>query len=320
MPITQSNRNLAISTALGEDKVLILNATINEQLGRLFHMEVDLSSEDASLSFDSVVGTNATIRLDLPNSKTPRYFNGYVSRFVQNEASGDGGVYRATLVPWLWFLTRTADCRIFQSKSVPDIIKQIFRDHGFTDIKDSLTGTYTAWDYCVQYRETDFNFVSRLMEHEGIYYFFEHENGKHTLVLADASSAHSSFPNYDDVPFRQVRGGTWKTESIASWTLEQEVQPGTYALNDFNFEKPKTSLVAQSDITTPNAQSSARRLRLSRRIRRAIRGQRLRENPHRGTPHPTRNRARQRERPRAGRGIHVHPERRASGRTKTASI
>ncbi len=89
-------------------------------------------------------------------------------------------------MPWLWFLTRTADCRIFQTMTVPDIIKQVFRDQGFTDFKDSLSGTYTAWENCVQYRETDFNFVSRLMEHEGIYYFFTHENGKHTLVLADS--------------------------------------------------------------------------------------------------------------------------------------
>ncbi len=256
MPITQANRNLAISTALGEDKALIVSASISEQLGRLFHSEVDLVSEDANLDFSAVVGTNATIRLEVPGSKTPRYFNGFVSRFVQSEATGDGGTYRATLVPWLWFLTRTADCRIFQNKSVPDIIKQVFRDHGFTDFKDSLSGTYTAWEYCVQYRETDFNFVSRLMEHEGIYYFFEHEDGKHTLILADASSAHSPFPNYDKIPFRQVQGGTWKAESIARWTLEQEVQPGTYAVNDFNFEKPKTSLVAQSDIATQNAQST----------------------------------------------------------------
>ena len=158
-------------------------------------------------------------------------------------------------MPWLWFLTRTADCRIFQSKSVPDIIKGIFRDYGFTDFKDSLSGTYTAWDYCVQYRETDFNFVSRLMEHEGIYYFFEHDNGKHTLVLADSSSAHESFPGYDNVPFRATRG-TFNVENVGNWTLEQEVQPGSYALNDFNFEKPKTSLLAQSNITTQNAQST----------------------------------------------------------------
>lgn len=255
MAATQANRNLAINTSLGEDKVLILNASVSERLGRMFHVEVDLASDDPNISFDAIVGSNATIRVELVESKTPRFFNGFVSRFVQTEANGTGGTYRATLVPWLWFLTRTADCRIFQTKSVPDIIKQVFRDHGFTDFKDSLTGTYTPWEYCVQYRETDFNFVSRLMEHEGIYYFFEHENGKHTLVLADSGSAHKAFAGYDNVPFRNARSAK-NTESIDSWTLEQEVQPGTYALNDFNFEKPKTSLIAQSDIASQNAQST----------------------------------------------------------------
>ena len=254
MATTQANRSLAINTALGEHKVLILHAAINEQLARLFQMEVELTSDDPNLVFDTIVGSNATIRVNLATNKT-RYFNGYVSRFVQTEANGTGGTYRATLVPWLWFLTRTADCRIFQNLSVPDIIKQVFRDQGFTDFKDSLSGTYGPWENCVQYRETDFNFVSRLMEHEGIYYFFEHENGKHTLVLADASSAHDAYPGYDQVPFRNARSQK-QVESINSWTLEQEVQPGTYALNDFNFEKPKTSLVAQSDIATQNAQST----------------------------------------------------------------
>ena len=251
----QTNRNLAINTSLGADKVLIVSASIMEQLGRPFQIAVELSSDDPNLAFDKVVGTNATIRVELLNSKTPRFFNGFVSRFVQTVADTSGGRYGATLVPWLWFLTRTADCRIFQNKSVPDIIKQVFRDHGFTDFKDSLSGSYGPWENCVQYRETDFNFVSRLMEHEGIYYFFEHANGKHTLVLADGSSAHKPFTGYETIPFRQKHGMAAHDEVVSGWTLEQEVQPGTYSLNDFNFEKPKTSLVAQSDISTQNAQS-----------------------------------------------------------------
>ena len=256
MPVSQDNSPLAINTPLGDDVVIIVNATITEQLGRLFSMELDLSSEDPALDFSAIVGGNATIRLELDNNAT-RYWNGYVSRFVQTEADSKvGGRYRATLVPWLWFLTRTADCRIFQNKTVPDIIKQVFKDQGFTDIKDSLTGTYTEWENCVQYRETDFNFVSRLMEHEGIYYFFTHENGKHTLVLADGISAHSPFPGYDSISFRTVRGGVADAEAITGWTLAQEVQPGAYSLNDFNFETPSTSLLAKSQISTQNAQST----------------------------------------------------------------
>ena len=94
--------------------------------------------------------------------------------------------------PWLWFLTRTADCRIFQEMTVPDILKKVFADHGAADFKFELTGTYRKWTYCVQYRETDFNFVSRLMEQEGIYYYFRHTDGQHTLVLTDSTSKHTT--------------------------------------------------------------------------------------------------------------------------------
>ncbi len=256
MPVSQDTSSLALITSLGPNKLVIVRATIAEQLGRLFSMEMELSSEDPALDFSAIVGGNATIRLELDHNKT-RYWNGNVSRFVQTEAdSKAGGRYRATLVPWLWFLTRASDCRIFQNKTVPDIIKQVFRDHGFADFKDSLTGHYGPWENCVQYRETDFNFVSRLMEHEGIYYYFTHENGKHILVLADGVSAHEPYPGYSEVTFRTGRGGVATNEAITGWALEQEVQPGTYSLNDFNFEKPKTSLVAKSKVATKHAQNS----------------------------------------------------------------
>ena len=256
MPVSQANSSLAINTPLGDDVVIIGSAVINEQLGRLFTIDLELSSDNPALDFSTIVGGNATIRLELPKNET-RYWNGYVSRFVQTEADARaGGSYRATLVPWLWFLTRTADCRIFQNMTVPDIIMKVFRDQGFTDFTNSLTGSYTAWENCVQYRETDFNFVSRLMEHEGIYYFFKHVNGKHTLVLADSLSAHSVYTNYDTIKYRSGRGAGPNDEFIAEWTLEQEVQAGAYALNDFNFETPKTSLLAKSLISTQNAQSA----------------------------------------------------------------
>ena len=98
------------------------------------------------------------------------------------------------LRPWLWLLTRTSDCRIFPQMTPIDIIKQVFSDRGFSDFRDATTGSPPTLEYCVQYRETDFNFVSRLMEQYGIYYFFEHSDGKHTLVLADAKSSHKTVP------------------------------------------------------------------------------------------------------------------------------
>ena len=248
MALNQQKRLLAMDTALGADKLGVRTITVQEQLSRLFQFEAELSSEDGKVDFDKVVGHNATIRLELPDKAT-RYFNGYVSRFVQVANQGRYAHYRATLVPWLWFLTRAADCRIFQQKSVPDILEEIFKAHGFSDYKLSLTESYTPKEYCVQYRETDFNFVSRLMEQEGIYYFFTHEDGKHTLVLADSISAHNPFKGYEEITFSELEKGSAGREVITDWTLEKEVQPVACALNDFDFKKPKTSLLSSSSVT-----------------------------------------------------------------------
>src|SRR5688572_8049067 len=180
MPATQENRIAAIATGLGPDVLLLRSVSIQEQMGRMFQIEAELSSEKGEIIFDKVLGTNVTIRLQI-GDKT-RYFNGFVSRFVQLANVGGFARYHAEVVPWLWFLTRTADCRIFQNKSVPDIIQQVFKDHGFTDFKLNIQNPPGPREYCVQYRETDFNFVSRLLEQEGMYYYFEHADGKHTMM------------------------------------------------------------------------------------------------------------------------------------------
>ena len=256
MPPTQKNRLLAISTALGDDTLLIKDFSINEQLGRMFQMEVELVSDDTAVDFDQMVGSNATIRLQLAGEEI-RYFNGFVSRFVQGESKGKFASYRATLVPWLWFLTRTADCRIFQKKKVPDIIEEVFKVHGFKDYKLKLSGTHREWEYCVQYRETDFNFVSRLMEQEGIYYYFTHENGLHTLVLADGATAHEPFPGYETMIYRPPSSSQKEqSESVSDWVMEKEVQPGVYALADFNFQTTVAPILSNANINRTHPASA----------------------------------------------------------------
>ena len=166
---------------------------------------------------------------------------------VQVANVGGYARYRATIVPWLWLLTRTTDCRIFQDKTVPDIIEAVFKHYGFSDYQLKLTASYPTWEYCVQYRETAFNFVSRLMEQEGIYYYFEHQDGKHTLVLADSISAHKPFPGYADITFHELEQGSEMREVITDWTVEKELQPVATALQDFDFKKPKTSLLSPAN-------------------------------------------------------------------------
>ena len=245
---TQKNREVAIETTLGEDVLLLISFSGTEQLGRLFEYKLELASEDYQIKPESIVGQNVSIRLILGNGKV-RYFNGYVSHFTQLTSSDQLARYRATVVPWFWFLTRVADCRIFQEKTVPEIIEQIFRDRGFTDFENGLSGKYRTWEYCVQYRETDFNFISRLMEQEGIYYFFKHENGKHSLVLADSASAHEPYPEFEQLEYHPAEKGTTTEECISDWAVETHLQPGLFALNDFDFKNPKGDLQARTKVS-----------------------------------------------------------------------
>jgi len=256
MARTQAFREVAVGTPLGEDVLLLMSFSGMEQLSRPFEYELELLSENHAVTFDDIVGQNVTVRLALSNGET-RYFNGYVSRFVQAGSVGRLTRYCATIVPWLWFLTRMADCRIFQEMTVPDIIKQVFGDRGFDDFEDRLSGTYRQWEYCVQYRETDFNFVNRLMEQEGIYYYFKHEDGKHTLVLADAASSHDPFPDYEEIPLRPPEQALREGEHIWAWTIEHRVQPGAYALNDYDFKAPKKALWTKAEVVRKHAMATA---------------------------------------------------------------
>ena len=131
-------------------------------------------SEKKDIAFNDIVGKAVTIQVRLGDD-SDRYFNGFVSRFVQGLSDSKFTHYQMEIVPWLWMLTRKADCRIFQKMTAPDVIAKVFKDGGFTDFKNSLTGSFEELEYCVQYRESDFNFVSRLMQQFGIFYYFEHE-------------------------------------------------------------------------------------------------------------------------------------------------
>jgi type VI secretion system secreted protein VgrG len=243
---TQENRLIGVYTTLGADELLLQGFHGSEGISRLFKFDLMMQSENPSISFDAVIGKTATIRLSLQDG-TPKYINGIVASFSQGGKSPVFSYYTATLVPWFWMLTRTADCRIFQNMSVPDIIEKIFGEHGFSDFKKKLQGTYNPREYCVQYRETAFNFISRLMEEEGIFYFFEHTAEKHTLVMADNPSEIKPCPSQSSARF-QPGGVVGRTEDVvAEFTRGQEVRPGKYTINDFNFEKPLVDLTANVD-------------------------------------------------------------------------
>ena len=242
MAYTQTNRRIAISTPLGDDVLLLRGFTGSEAISQLFHFDLDLLSENDSLKFQDIVGKNVTLRI-MDVSGAEVYWNGFISRFSQGQLDGQFTAYRAQMVPWLWFLTRTADCRIFQNMKAPDIIQKIFADLSFQDFELRLYGDFVKRDYCAQYRETDFNFVSRLMEQEGIYYFFEHEKNKHILVLANDPAAHQPCPSQETARY-QFHGEniTYDEDLVNEWRHQEEFRTGAWAHTDYNFETPITSL------------------------------------------------------------------------------
>src|SRR5262249_9934208 len=156
-------RQIELTTPLGPDALLFRAMHGREELGRLSEFDLSALSTKADIGPGDLLAKNVTVKLELWGGGF-RYYNGYVTRFAQGGTIGRYYQYRLTVRPWLWFLTRTTDCRIFQEKTVPDIIKEVFADHPIAMFEDGLTGTYAKREYCVQYRETDFDFVSRLME------------------------------------------------------------------------------------------------------------------------------------------------------------
>jgi type VI secretion system secreted protein VgrG len=235
---------MEIATPLGED-LLFHGMHAYEEMSRPFEYQLDLLSVKPNIPLDDILGKNVTVKLALPDDST-RYFNGYVTRFAQGGTYGRYIRYFAVVRSWLWFLSRTADCRIFQDMTVPDIVKTVFGEEPTNDFTFELTSTYRKWTYCVQYRETDFNFVSRLMEEEGIYYYVRHTDGHNTVVLTDSTAKHVTSPGYTTIPFiapeQVVRP---ELEHISSWDFGREIQPGVYAHTDYDLERPGVKLLTQ---------------------------------------------------------------------------
>lgn len=243
---TQANTFLSIETPLGPHALLLEGMVGVERISRLFHFELDLLSHDHEIPFEKIVGQPVTITLQLASVDQPqRYIHGHVSHFSQLRGKHGYAYYRAQVVPWLWFLTRTTDCRIFQQQKVPEIIEVICADHGFHDIKNSLEGDFETLEYCVQYRESDFAFISRLMEHHGISYYFEHQKDKHVMVLANSTGGYTACPGQKAARYKEdgrVTEPLLGPGVVTDLRLRQEVRPTKVTYRDYNFERPQQSL------------------------------------------------------------------------------
>ncbi len=251
MFFSQSSRLVQVYSPLADNVLLLKDMGGVEELGRLFAYDLQLTSQDPAINLNLLLGKPMALGLQLDDGST-RYFHGVVSRCSQVNGRGQFASYQVTLRPWLWLLTRTSDCRIFQHMSVPQIVKQVFRDLGFSDFEDQLTQAYREWEYCVQYRENSFDFVSRLLEKEGIYYYFRHEKDRHVLVLADAYGAHVNAPGYSVVPFYPPDGQQRERDHLFDWRLAQEVQSGSVELNDYDFQRPSARIDVRAEVPRPH--------------------------------------------------------------------
>ncbi|HET9743533.1 MAG TPA: type VI secretion system tip protein TssI/VgrG [Terriglobales bacterium] len=237
----QAGRPLKITTPLETDALLLVGFQAKESISQLFQFQAEMLAEaPAAIRFEQILGNTVTVELALPGEQ-PRYFDGLVKSFTQGARDQKFTEFRAEIVPKVWLLSKVVRSRIFQHMTVPEILEQILRPYA---ISLQLSANYYQRDYCVQYRESDLDFVTRLMEEEGIYYYFQHSHGKHEMVLSDNAKQHPDIPGNTTIKFEDLSGGGRDESRVISWQKTQELRSGAYALWDHCFELPGKHLEA----------------------------------------------------------------------------
>lgn len=232
-----------VTTSLGDEMLVLSSLSGHDALSRPFAFELELYSLDAEIELTSVIAQPVTVQIELSEGKY-RYIHGIATRFGCVGGAGRYTRYAATLRPWFWQLTRTMDSRIFHDTTVPDLVKELLRSHG--PIEMHISRSYRTWEYLVQYRESTFNFISRVMEQEGLYYYFKHESGKHTMVICDSYGAHEKAPGYEEIPYYPPFAAEQRErDHVDGWRLTHEIRSGAFSMKDFDFTKPKAGLETQ---------------------------------------------------------------------------
>ncbi len=249
----QEHRRIGISTSLGDNILLLTQFEGEEPICGLFNYRLNLLSENDSINAREIIGKAVLFWIEHPDGQ-PRFFHGMVSRFEYIGKGDRLSLYRAQVVPSLWFLSLNSDCRIFQKMTVKDIISEVLKRRGVTDFDLSgIRGSYPELEYCVQYNESDFAFVSRLMEAAGIYYYFQHSPDGHRMILGDSNSSFKPAKDAevgfaDNLSERSLNNSVWK------WEHTYEFRPGKWAHKDFNFQIPLNDMLAtaNSKVRLPN--------------------------------------------------------------------
>lgn len=248
--LSQDNRFISITDfSLGEDTFLATAFSGTEFVSDLFEFHVDLISENLAIKPESIVGKQGTVTL---NNEHQRTFNGIVKSFsLGGMIEHDKRQYRITLVPWLWFLSKTNNHRIFQEKNTKEIVSQVFQDLGFNDFDFRAAGGKKR-EYCVQHNESDLNFISRLLEEEGIAYYFIHEKTKHKLILVDQKNAYEECPETNLTYY----SGTMSKTHISTWERVHQFKKGMWSVADYNFKEPQKKINPQQASNSNFAENS----------------------------------------------------------------
>ena len=242
---SQANRPMKVKTPLAPDTLLLVGFEGREGVSELFRFELELLATNfAGVPFEKLVGQPISVELALPNGMT-RTFSGIVSRLSQGSRDDTFTQYRAEMVPRFWLWTLRAQSRIFQQKTVPEILAAVLDG---LDVSFELTGSYPARDYCAQYRETDFAFASRLMEEEGIYYYFQHSEEGHRTAVTDSSFQLPDVPELSTVLFESVGEGLRDDVRVRQWQKTQQVCSTRHTLWDHCFELPGQNLEAAEGV------------------------------------------------------------------------
>lgn len=225
------------------NKLKVVRFHGTEGISELFHFSLELASTDGEVDFDKILGEPALLTLHGPKGK--RFIQGVVNQFEQTGKEGSWTHYRAGVVPMAWILSQRVTCRIFQNQAVPDIFKAVLTEAGIVSdqFRFSLKKSYSPREYCVQYRETDLAFITRLMEQYGLFYFFEHTAEKHVMVIGDDSVVHVPIVEPAKVIYRAPgTTGVSDQEHLSGFRYQQAIRTGAARLRDFDFKKPRLNL------------------------------------------------------------------------------
>ncbi|NOT07645.1 MAG: type VI secretion system tip protein VgrG, partial [Gemmatimonadales bacterium] len=239
----QERLRLTVATPFGKDALLLRHARAEEEISAPFRISLEMISTKNDLASERILGQPVGVSVETVAGEWRR-FHGIVTRFIQAASSTRFTSYSAEVRPWFWLLSLSSDCRVFQNQSVPDIVTGLFGELGFHDFRNALTAQYPAREYCVQYNETAFAFVCRLLEQEGIFYYFEHEADRHVLVLADDAGVHDPCPGASTLAYRPDDGTHPSHDGVTRCSLEHGLTSAKYAVDDFNFKLPTLDLMA----------------------------------------------------------------------------